>query len=74
MNETNLSFPRVPEDTVGMMPWRSFHHGKREHKPEGTKKRATLRVEMEVYKLKGTERLFQVHLKGKEAGEATIKS
>lgn len=36
--------------------------------------RGTLRAEMEGFKLKGTERLFQVCLKGKEAGEATMKS
>lgn len=40
LNETNLSFPRVPEDTVGMMPQRSFRHGnKGESKTEGTKRR-----------------------------------
>lgn len=66
MNETNLSFPRVPEDTVGMMPWHSFRHGK--------KKRGTLKVEMGGCKVKGTERSFQVCLKGKEAEEATSKS
>ncbi len=36
--------------------------------------RGTLRAEIAGFKLKGTERLFQVCLKGKEAGEATMKS
>lgn len=48
MNETNLSFPRVPEDTDGMMPRRSFRHGnKGENRTEETKNRGTLWVEME---------------------------
>lgn len=48
LNKTNLSFPRVPEDTVGMMPRRSFRHGiKGENRTEETKKRGTLWVEME---------------------------